>query len=337
MPLSLYVELVLSSLLMLGTVKYGIYVVIVQLVLSLIADRKRWKIYVLCLLVPVVAFEAVLMSLVSAGAVIGGDPIEAKGIQLQQIARVAQRNPEGIPAHARKQLEPILDLNTMALRYNPNDADPVKSSGGYNKLTVYKWRTVTAHDMTQFNSAWLAIGLKNPVLYIDAFLAECYGYFDVTDTPYVSMNYYVNNGYVQDSSTWIKSWMHGWRDTVAGFGFAWGRTPVLGWLTNGNFWVVASLLLLGAQFALKRFLALSYQTTLLVLMGVMVFAPANNYDRHILPLAFVFGFLALAFVRDTHCATAAPIMPAAQTPGVMHGQTALGQGSAADITINETR
>ncbi|MFT8704449.1 DUF6020 family protein [Bifidobacterium aquikefiricola] len=303
-PRSLKIELAVSSLLMLSTVKYGVYVVVVQLVLSLLADRRHWKSYVLCMLVPVIAFEALLMSLVSAGAVIQGDPIEAKGIQLQQIARVAQRDPANIPAQARQQLEPILDLDTMALRYNPNDADPVKSSGGTHKLTVYKWRTVTAADMTQFNSAWLAIGMKNPVLYIDAFMAECYGYFDVTDVPYVSMNYYVNNGYVQDSSTWIKNWSHTWRDKVAGFAFVWGRTPVLGWLTNGNFWLVLSLLLICIEFALKRFRALSYQTTLLVLIGVMVFAPANNYDRHILPLVFVFGFLTLAFVKDTQALAA---------------------------------
>ncbi|MFT8356743.1 DUF6020 family protein [Bifidobacterium aquikefiri] len=298
-PRSLKIELAASSLLMLGTVKYGVYIIVVQLILSLLSDRRHWRSYVLCMLIPVIAFEGLLMSLIAAGAVIQGDPIEAKGIQLQQIARVAERDPANIPAQARRQLEPILDLDTMALRYNPNDADPVKSSGGEDKLTVYKWRTVTAADMTQFNSAWLSIGLKNPVLYIDAFMAECYGYFDVTDVPYVSMNYYVNNGYVQDSSTWIKNWLHVWRDKVAGFAFAWGRTPVLGWLTNGNFWLVLSLLLICIEFALKRFRALSYHTTLLVLMGVMVFAPANNYDRHILPLVFVFGFLALAFVKDT--------------------------------------
>ncbi|MFT8592475.1 MAG: DUF6020 family protein [Bifidobacterium sp.] len=324
-PKRLCAELAISSLLMIGTAKYGIYVVAVQIILSVLADRRRWKTYALCLLVPTVAFEALLMSLISAGAVIQGDPIEAKGIQLQQIARVAERDPENIPASARRQLEPILDLQAMALKYNPNDADPVKSSGGETKVTVYKWRTVTADDMKHFNSAWLSIGLRNPVLYIDAFMAECYGYFDVTDVPYVSMNYYVNNGYVQDSSAWIKNWMHGWRDRVAGFAFAWGRTPVIGWLTNANFWLVLSLLLLCIEFALGRFRALSYQTTLLVLMGVMIFAPANNYDRHILPLVFVFGFLTLAFVRDTD------ELPTTRAPELGEGGVDASEKSA-DIT-----
>ena len=33
-------------------------------------------------------------------------------------------------------------------------------------------------------------------------------------------------------------------------------------------------------------------------MGVMITAPANNFERHMLPIAFVFGFLCITFARD---------------------------------------
>ncbi|MFT8787264.1 MAG: DUF6020 family protein [Bifidobacterium psychraerophilum] len=298
-PASLVIAMTVATVIMLLSVKYALYIVAVQIVLALITDRRRWRVYVISLLIPLIAFEAMITVLVGTGTIINGDPIESKGIQLQQIARVAQRNPQGIPEEARKALDPIVDLDAMGREYFPNDADRVKSSGTAGKVTTYRWRTVTAEDMTRFNGAWLQIGLRNPVLYLDAFLAKTYGYFDVTDSPYVSMGYYVNNDYVQVSSTWIKNWAHGWRNTVAQSARNWGNTPVVGVVTRGNFWVVLTLLLLGAQLVLKRWRSLAYQFPLLLLMGVMIIAPANNFERHMLPVAFSFAFIALAFWHES--------------------------------------
>ena len=38
---------------------------------------------------------------------------------------------------------------------------------------------------------------------------------------------------------------------------------------------------------------------LALLMGVMITAPANNFERHMLPVAFCFGFLCLTFWRES--------------------------------------
>ncbi|BDR54083.1 hypothetical protein KIMH_01940 [Bombiscardovia apis] len=291
--------LLFSSVIMLASAKYAVYLVAVQLLLALAADRKHWKTYLLCLLLPLVAYEGTLGLLVGSGAVIKGDPIEGKSMQLQQIARVAQRNPAGIPQSARENLAPILDLDAAAEAYNPNDADRVKSSGTGDKLTVYRWRTVTANDMKQLNRAWLQIGLRNPTLYVDAFLAESYGYFDLGDSAYVPVSYYVDNGNVQDKSAWIRYWCHDWRGFVGWFARAWAAVPVIGWPAKGNFWVVATLLLLASEALRGRWRDLLYQAPLLLIMGVMVMSPANNFERHILPLVFAFPFLILAFHRQT--------------------------------------
>ena len=34
-------------------------------------------------------------------------------------------------------------------------------------------------------------------------------------------------------------------------------------------------------------------------MGVMITAPANNFERHMLPVAFVFGFVVLTYWRES--------------------------------------
>ncbi|RFT34261.1 hypothetical protein CG401_00045, partial [Bifidobacteriaceae bacterium NR019] len=50
---------------------------------------------------------------------------------------------------------------------------------------------------------------------------------------------------------------------------------------------------------LRRWRTLLWHIPLALLVGVMILAPANNFERHMLPLAFVFCFVALTFWRDT--------------------------------------
>ena len=299
LPRRTIVAFVLSTCVMLVAAKYAWYIIAAQIVLALIADRRRWATYVVALLLPTLLIHGGIVLAVNAGLIIGGDPIESRGIQLQQIARVAKLNPSGISQEARDNLAPVFNLDQMAEAYSQNDADPVKSSGIQSKKVSYKWRSVTDADMEGFNKAWLDIVTSNPVIAFDAFLAKCCGYFDVAASPYVSMDYYVNSSYVQENSTWIKYYNHDWRDKVAKFAQDWGAIPVLGWFTHGNLYVVGTLLIGAVEVIRRRWLTLLTHFPLLLLMGVMITAPANNFERHMLPVAFVFGFVCLTFWRDS--------------------------------------
>nr|WP_219054850.1 DUF6020 family protein [Bifidobacterium miconisargentati] len=301
-----------STSVMLISAKYAWYIIALQIVLALIADRRRWATYVAALLIPTILIHGGISFAISSGAIIGGDPIESRGVQLQMIARVAQRNPDGISEEAKKNLSPVFNLDQMADAYFQQDADPVKSSGIQAKKVSYKWRTVTPEDMTGFNKAWLQIVKDNPVIALDALLAKCFGYFNVTDLPYVSMDYYVTSDYVQKNSTWIKSYHHDWREKVVKFTKKWGRIPVLGWLIHGNFYVVLTLLIGAAEVIRRRWLTLMTHIPLLLLMGVMITAPANNFERHMLPVAFVFGFMVLTYWRDSRTELAKSTAPAAE-------------------------
>ncbi|PLS31951.1 hypothetical protein Uis1B_0041 [Bifidobacterium margollesii] len=294
------IPLALSTLVMLASAKYALYVVALQIVLALLADRKRWRIWLVAMVIPLIVFQGALTALTATDTIIGGDPIESKGLQLQQIGRVARNRPESIPDSARREIAPIIDLDAAAKAYFPQDADRMKSSGSAeDKPIVYRWRTVTADDMTRFTKAWIEIGRAAPVDYIDGALAKMYGYFDVTDGAYVSMTYYIDNGVMERSTPGIKHWLGGWRDAVAAFANGWAGIPVLGWPTHGNFWVVLTLVVGAAEVVLRRWRSLAFHLPMLLLMGVMMTAPANNFERHMLPLAFAFAFLALWFRRDS--------------------------------------
>ena len=299
LPRHSMIAFILSTSVMLIAAKYAWYIIALQIVLALIADRRRWGTYIVALLIPTVLIHGGIVYAINSGAIIGGDPIESRGVQLQMIARVAARNPDGISQEARDALEPVFNLDQMADAYFQQDADPVKSSGIQSKKVSYKWRSVTPEDMENFNKAWVEIVKDNPVIAIDALLAKCFGYFNVTDHPYVAMDYYVNSDYVQKNSTWIKSYNHDWRERVATFADDWGHIPVLGWFTHGNFYVVLTLIIGAAEVIRRRWLTLVTHMPLLLLMGVMITAPANNFERHMLPVAFVFGFVVLTFWRES--------------------------------------
>ncbi|WP_223846911.1 DUF6020 family protein [Bifidobacterium rousetti] len=299
LPRGTFAAFAAANAVMLISAKYAWYVLLFEFVLALLADRRRWATYVVALLLPTILIHGGITMAINSGAIIGGDPIESRGVQLQMIARVAQRDPDSIPESARKQLAPVFNLDQMADAYFPQDADPVKSSGIQSKKVSYRWRSVKPSDMDGFNKAWLEIVQANPVVAIDALMAKCYGYFDIADQPYVSMSYYVDSDYVQVNSTWIKYYHHQWRAQVANFADSWGAIPVLGWVTHGNFYVIMTLLIGAAEVILRRWRALAWHLPLLLLMGVMITAPANNFERHMLPVAFCFGFLLLTFWRDS--------------------------------------
>lgn len=294
------VELIISVCIMLIAAKYAWYILAIQFVLMIISSRKRWKIWVLCILLPTILIHGAIMLAISSGAIINGDPIESRGVQLQQIARIAKLDPKSIPHAAKRAISPIFNLSQTAKAYTPQDADPVKSSGLQSKKVSYRWRYITKDDMKKFNHAWLLMITHSPIVATDALLAKSYGYFDILDVPYVGPEYYVNTENIKNSE-WIRYWLPEWRSAVSSSAEAWSNTPILGWIIHGNLYVVATLLIGVAEIALRRWKTLVLHAPLALLMGVMVLAPANNFERHMLPIAFVFFFTVLMFIRDSVC------------------------------------
>ena len=313
LPARTFLAFLAANAIMLASAKYAWYVLLFEFILALLADRRHWKTYVFALLVPTLIIHGGISMAINSGLIISGDPIESHGVQLQQIARIAKKAPETIPDSARKKLAPVFNLDQMAEAYFQQDADPVKSSGIQSKKVSYRWRSVTPEDMKRFNEAWLETVRANPVVAVDALMAKCFGYFDIADLPYVSMDYYVYNDHVASNTTWIKYYNTQWRAKVANTARQISRIPVLGWPMHGNFYVILTLLIGAAEVILRRWRTLAWHLPLLLLMGVMITAPANNFERHMLPIAFCFMFLCLTFWRDSRLRDDAVNMNGANT------------------------
>lgn len=295
LPRKSFAALIISTCVMLISAKYAWYIIVLMALLAFITDRHRFMTYLIGLIVPAILIHGGLALAIRSGVIIGGDPIESHGAQLQQIARIAKLDPDSIPESARRELAPIFNLDQMAEAYFQQDADPVKSSGIQSKRVSYKWRTVTGADMKHFNKAWLEIIKANPRIALDALLAKSYGYFDIQDPPYTDMTYYVNSDQIKALTVAIRDWLPAWRNSVTDRAKQLSHMKVVGWLIHGNTYVIATLLLGAAEVVLRRWRTLATHMPLLLLMGVMITSPANNFERHMLPLIFVFGFVCLTF------------------------------------------
>lgn len=291
------IEFVLCICIMLIAAKYAWYVLLIQGVLLIVGFPKRWKTWLSCIILPTIAWHLALTLLISSGIIINGDPIESRGIQLQQIARIAQLDPGRIPKKAKKLLAPIFNLDQSAEAYKPNDADPVKSSGLQSKKVSYRWRYVTKDNLRHLNEAWWLMVTHSPIVAFDALAAKTYGYFDILDEPYVGVEYYIYTDSIRKSA-WIQYWNPSWRQDVATSVRDWSSTPGLGWIIHGNTYVIATLLIGVAQILAKRWKTVLLLLPNALLMGVMLLAPANNFERHMLPILFIFPLICMIVHRE---------------------------------------
>lgn len=295
-------ELLISVCVMLIAAKYAWYILLIQCVLLLIFMRKRWRLWLCTILLPTIIIHGALLLLISSGAIINGDPIESRGVQLQQIARIAKLDPHSIPKSAKRIIAPIFNLDQTAEAYKPYDADPVKSSGLQSKKVSYRWRYVSRENISKLNIAWWQMVTHSPLVATDAFLAKSYGYFDIFDRPYVGPEYYIDTDNIRNSD-WIRYWNPQFRTDFADSISTWSDIPVIGWPIHGNTFVIATLLIGVAEIILRRWRTVLWHMPLALLIGVMILAPANNFERHMLPIAFAFCFVALTFWRDTSTRT----------------------------------
>ena len=295
-------ELLISVCVMLIAAKYAWYILLIQCVLLLIFMRKRWRLWLCTILLPTIIIHGALLLLISSGAIINGDPIESRGVQLQQIARIAKLDPHSIPKSAKRIIAPIFNLDQTAEAYKPYDADPVKSSGLQSKKVSYRWRYVSRENISKLNIAWWQMVTHSPLVATDAFLAKSYGYFDIFDRPYVGPEYYIDTDNIRNSD-WIRYWNPQFRTDFADFISTWSDIPVIGWPIHGNTFVIATLLIGVAEIILRRWRTVLWHMPLALLIGVMILAPANNFERHMLPIAFAFCFVVLTFWRDTSTRT----------------------------------
>ena len=265
----------------------GIYLIFLSFPVLIIINRiNRWKLFAIF-----VIFYSCLASfnkiLIPKLGISGGSVREVLSIPFQQTARYVKYYPQDLTAKEIKVIDYILGYNTLASRYNPELADPVKNE--YNKYA-------TSKELTEYFKVWYNGLIKHPFIYVEATLNNTYGYvYPNTNKWYIYYKYdsRITEGHLVDYHYNDLSVL---RKRLSIWGLTFPYIPVVGLISNIGFncWMVL-LLALTIWNKNKRYFVviLPLLTTLLICIA----SPANAYFRYTMPYIFIMPFMTMLFIN----------------------------------------
>lgn len=226
-----------------------------------------------------IAVELVVSSvLLPALGVAAGGRQESLGPLFQMTARYLVESPDDVEDWEREAIEAVLDYDSLAELYDPTTSDPVKAT--YHG---------TDADLPSYLAAWVSMGLRHPGVYLDAFLASCYGYLYLDTAPtHHTWDYriYQSDPIVGSTDTLDVSYAAS-EDVRATFISALNTfqgLPVLGLV--GHCGLYAWALLLAAVHGLRASgrRGLIVAAPSLVVLLICLASPVNGYVRYMLPI-----------------------------------------------------
>lgn len=287
-----YIAVLYFIMLFIGLFRHnGVYVIALTIfVLIFYARKNALKILIsfFAFFVSIYAFDKVLIPYLGIS---DGSAREMLSVPFQQTARLVSEKPDFYDEEDIKIIDYILKYETLASRYNPDLADPVKNE--YNKNT-------NKEDLKDYFYVWFKGLKKHPDIYVDATLNNTYGFFyPDKHNWYIYARYdkrVTENGLVDyhyNKLSFLRVFIDGYANTVP-------YIPIIGAVSNIalNTWAVLILAAYLINTKNKRFLI-----SLLPLFGSILFCfigPANTYFRYTMPYIFalpVLTVLLLEYIR----------------------------------------
>lgn len=210
-----------------------------------------------------------------------GSVREMLSVPFQQTARYVKYYDSDLSSKDKEIIDKVLGYETLASRYNPELADPVKNE--FNKYA-------TSDDLKKYFEVWFKGLIKRPVVYIDATFNNVYGFFYPDKT-----NWYVYYKYdtriLEDGFDYHYNNLSGLRNVLSSYGVSFPYIPVIGLISNIGFSVWSIFTLVGYTIYKKNYKNLVSLLPALILILVCVVGPANTYFRYTLPFVFAMPLL----------------------------------------------
>ncbi|MDD3252707.1 MAG: DUF6020 family protein [Lachnospiraceae bacterium] len=234
------------------------------------------------------------------GGVAAGSKVEALSIPLQQTARTVRDYSDKISDKEKTVIDQVMEYDSLAEKYNPILSDPIKDQiMGHIKDESSK---------SEYLKTWLRMFAKYPKSYVEAAVAQSYGYYAFTpEFPYWAGNY--NSG--MTIFNWIRTangenytfHYHDWGQTGREVLHAWARLwdvlPVLN-LTDHCAYYTWSIVLLGYFFLRrKRYLELLPIMAVLLVILSCIASPVNDCFRYFAPAAVSSPALMILLRKNT--------------------------------------
>lgn len=167
-----------AALLMCLTRHQGLYFVVLETVILLIVYRRYWLQLVVFVAPVVVGFVVYSKVLLPWYGVEPSGKQELYQVMFQQTANCLRTYPDDITVEERAAISRILDIDTIIKVYNPKSADPVKAKYRYvnfrrnpvtDKPYFFKVDRIGEDEaLAAYRNAWLSMGLRHPLVYVEA-------------------------------------------------------------------------------------------------------------------------------------------------------------------------
>lgn len=254
----------------------GIYIIMISMPFLIWIVRKKWIPYTLLFIASLIFNTCYNDIILPYFKITPGSIREMLSIPFQQTARYSKYHSEELSDEDIVIIDKVLNYDTLADRYNPELADPVKNE--FNKYT-------TEEDLKKYFEVWLDGLKKHPVTYIDATVENTYGYFYPE-----KQNWYIyakfEDRILEDGFEYSYNSLGWLRTVLQSFGAAFSRIPVIGLIVNIGFntWLV--LILVMYLIYKKEYKKLVIYLPALISILVCMASPANTYFRYVLPYVF---------------------------------------------------
>lgn len=284
----------LASLAVCFTRNNGIYVVApvlaVLLVVCIVARRRKGLPARLPALVAgvlgcvVLAYLLAFKAIYPAMGIAAQENKEMLSVPFQQTARCLLEHPDDVTPEERAAIDAVLPYDSLASAYIPDLSDPVKES------VRFEDGNVPPDALRSYLKAWLSMGMRHPVTYLKAFVANTYAYF----YPFVIVGPELSRPVFTTENVGLpinKDFdVHclapdGIRTQVAVFFDTQMHMPVLELVFSPASYVLLLVILSAYMFRTRNWWGLLVALPAWLLLLTVLAGPLNGHLRYILPIA----------------------------------------------------
>lgn len=264
----------------------GFHIVLLSLLFLLFLGRQNIFKYIIIICITITFYHSYNNVILPHFKITNGSIREVLSVPFQQTARYVKEYKKEVTSDEKKAIDKLLNYDTIASRYNPALADPVK-----NEFNRY----YTDNDLKNYFKVWFTQLKKHPLVYVEATIANTYGYIYPVET-----NWYVHikgkkiiNNYGFDYH--FNKKLRPLRMVLGGFAIAFPYIPFIGLLINIGFNTWILLFMLSYLFYRKKYKDIILLIPSFLILLVCFVSPANTYFRYALPNVFALPLMLLMF------------------------------------------
>lgn len=259
----------------------GIHVFFLSFPFLFLVLKKIWKKNLILFLLCLFCYFGYTKLLLPMFDIPEGSIREMLSIPFQQTARYVTKYEEEVTEKEKRAIDKILVYNTLKERYEANISDPVKAE--FNKYA-------TKDDLKDYFSIWMNQFRKHPLVYLEATVANTYGYFYPNTTSWY-VYYKYDDRLSHAGFEYHYNSFSGLRNSLSKYANVYKKFPMIGLSVNIGFAFFGLSTLFIYVLYEKKYRYLPVFAPHFALIFVCIASPVNTYFRYAMPYIFTLPLL----------------------------------------------